>query len=407
MKADARLLVATEVVSDAVMIRKLLLDEFSDIVVSTDPERAVQDFEQHRPDVLILAFNNLEKAERYYLGLYRLSAVIHAVRHHTLILCNKDDLKRVYELCRKEYFDDYILFWPIAYDVSRLHMAIHHALRQMADTETGSSGVAQIAVQARQVAELESQLEQYSRKGGQCMAVASQSLHEAEQAIGAALDSFSSRLSDGVHTDLVEVRDRAGFRREFDRLKTEQVGKNFEAVAAAVQPVRAWAGSLRDDLAPQLESARALKSLAERVRPIVLVVDDDEFQHKLLEQMLAGENLELIFATSCTHAFATLRKRRPDIILMDVNLPDIDGVNATRRIKAVEQFAGIPVIMITGMSEKDIVVESCRAGASDFVVKPISKDVLSTKLHKYLGGSAAARTFKPDGDRVQPCPHQA
>lgn len=63
-----------------------------------------------------------------------------------------------------------------------------------------------------------------------------------------------------------------------------------------------------------------------------------------------------------------MRRQRPDLILMDVNLPDIDGIHATRRLKAAQAYAGIPVIMLTGQSEKETIVQSLGAGAVDFVV---------------------------------------
>jgi len=73
------------------------------------------------------------------------------------------------------------------------------------------------------------------------------------------------------------------------------------------------------------------------------------------------------------------------IILMDFNLPDIDGIETTRRLKAVASSADIPVIMITGQSGKELVVDSLKAGASDFLVKPFDKSTLQTKMQKLLG----------------------
>lgn len=69
---------------------------------------------------------------------------------------------------------------------------------------------------------------------------------------------------------------------------------------------------------------------------------------------------------------------------MDVGLPDIDGIEATRRIKSVDQFAGVPVLMITGHSEKDMVMQSVKAGASGFVVKPFNKELLLARVRTYL-----------------------
>lgn len=384
MSSAARILVATDVVADADLVRRLLLDEFDNVARSTVPERSVEDFEKHRPEVLILAFDTLEQCERYYLGLYRLSTLIHALPHGTLILCNKDDLRRVYELCRKETFDDYVLFWPLTHDAPRLSMAVHHALRKTSAAGTGAPTPGEFAAQARHLATLESMLEQYAARGGTRLDAASHSLQQAGHGIGLALDTFSQDLIGGKLSGLVEIKDAAGFQGEIDRLKAGEIASRLEAVAAAVKPVGTLANELRDDMAPQFQAARKLQSLAARVHPLLLMVDDDEYQHKLLRGVLRDANIELVFATSGTEAMALLRWRRPDLILMDVDLPDIDGVETTRRIKAVERLASVPVVMLTGHSDKDVVVRSITAGASGFLVKPFTRDILLAKIRSHL-----------------------
>ena len=147
-------------------------------------------------------------------------------------------------------------------------------------------------------------------------------------------------------------------------------------------------GTADDSLAPLLDAVRALRVLAERWQPLVLVVDDDRFQHKVLGQLLEPAEAELVFVTSATEAIAGLHKRRPDLILMDVSLPDVNGVEATRLLKSAAQFAAIPVIMITGVGGKTMVVDSLKAGATDFVVKPFDKVVLLGKVRKVLYGRA-------------------
>lgn len=380
----ARILVATDSLSDADLVRKLLSEEFDNVSISTDPDRSVEDFERRKPEVLVLAFNALEKAERYYLGLYRRGTAVHALPHRTVILCNKDDVRRVYELCKKEYFDDYILFWPMTHDAPRLPMAVHHALRQMAASRAAPANTAELAAQARRIAELEAQLEQYAARGQARVEEASRSLRAAGQHIGAALDHFGRRLTEGELRNVVELKDRSGFETELGRLKAQQIEPQLRAAVDAVAPVRQWADGFREAFAPQIESARSMKALADRLRPLVLTVDDDEFQHRLLTQMLADAGLDLSFATSGAEALGALRKRRPDLVLMDIELPDISGVEVTRRMKSVEQFADIPVVMITGHSERHLVVDSLRAGAADFVVKPFDKTTLLAKLRRLL-----------------------
>lgn len=380
---EARILVATEVVSDAELVKKLLHDDFEQVFVSTDPDRAVADFERHKPDVLVLAFDDLEKAERYYLGLYRQSTMVHTLPHRTLILCNKEQVRRVYELCKKGSFDDYILFWPLTHDTVRLPMAVHHALRDL-DRAEGDAPAAEMVQQARRIAELENLLEQNLVKGSQRVDSANRSLERAETEIGAAIDGFSKKLIEDGMGDTAQGWDATRVRQEIGKLKTEGVGQRFRTLNSAVQPMGQWVGEMKQQLAPHLESARVLKTLVEKVRPIVMVVDDDEFQRKLAGKILGAEPFELVFAANGVEALGLLRKKRPDLILMDMVMPEIDGLETLRRIKSASQYAGIPVMMITGQSDKNVVVDCLKAGAVDFVVKPFDKEVLLKKVARFL-----------------------
>ena len=385
--APRPILVATDVATDAELVRKLLADEFDHVSVSTDPDRSVEDFERRKPEVLVLAFNTLEKAERYALGLYRLGTQVQAIAHRTVILCSKDELRRAYDLCRRQYFDDYVLFWPATNDAPRLPMAVHQALR------AGSGLPRDLAAQARRIAELEAKLEQYEAAGAQHAADAGQAVRAAGRGVAAAIDGFSQRMADGDLRRVVEVRDRHGLHEEFARLKSERIEPPLAAAADAMAPLASWAGGLRAAVAPQLEAARALGRAVER-QPAVLVVEDDAFQRQLLAQILADAAIALQFATSAGEAFALVRKRRPDLVLMDIDLPDMNGIDAMRHLKAVEVFAGIPVVMITGHSEKQLVIDALRAGAADYIVKPFDRATLVPKIRKLLG---AAQSAQPPG----------
>src|ERR1043166_4666396 len=191
-------LVSSESAPDATVVKKLLDAEFAHVFTSTEPASAVKDFERCCPAVLVLAFGALEQSERYYLGLFRLSDKIHIHPHRTIILCHKDKVRRAYELCRKELFEFYFLFWPATLDASRLPMSVHQALRDLAARGDGGPSAAEFAAQARRLGELETLLEQWMAQGGECVESAGRAVVQAELAIGAALDGFSrdSRKAD-------------------------------------------------------------------------------------------------------------------------------------------------------------------------------------------------------------------
>lgn len=376
----ARIMVAADGVIVAQMVGQALRGEYDELVFSTDPERAVEDFERHWPAVLILAFTSLDQAERYHLRLYGQGTLVHTLPHRTLILCGNDEIERAYALCKQEKFDDYLQFWPVPEDGPGLLMAVHRALRQMRGLPTAG----ELAAQARRLAGLEALLEHGLAQGGECIKGVGHALQQATQEVGAAVAAFAHRIEAAERPRLVEIKSQVGFEREIARLRDGELGPQLQAVGASLQALSQWVAALRDKLAPQLASARALQLLSKRVRPLVLVVDDDEFQLKLLGRLLADEHIEPVLAASGAEAIAILRKCQPDLVLMDINLPDIDGVEVTRRLKLAEQFAGIPVIMITGQSGKDMVIESLNAGAADFVVKPFDKPTLLGKVRKFL-----------------------
>lgn len=265
----ACILVATDCSTDADMVKNLLRVEFDNVQTSTEESLAVADFEAHRPEGLILAFNTLEKAERHYLKLFRQSALILGLTHRTLVLCDKDELQQAYALCRDGHFDDYMLFWPLIHDAPRLPMSVLLALRSL------QPGVPPV---------------------------------------------------NGLDSD----------------------------------------------------------AQIERIQPMILVVDDNEFDRKLVGKLLEEELYDIVYANSGIDALDLLRTTRPDLILMDMDMPQMSGLEALVRIRSNPRLAGLVVMMTTGHSEKAVVVQCLKAGAVDFSVKPLDRGSLLKKVSKYV-----------------------
>ena len=377
------ILVATDIASDATLIRKLLSPEFSNIAVSTSVESAAKDFDRTRPQVLLLAFNTLEKAERYYLSLYRFCQVVHSVPHRTLILCGKEDVRSVYDLCRKEFFDDYILFWPISYDGSRLLMSVHLALRALRIQDLAPR-LSDVATQARRMAGLGPLLDTSLKTGSEYLANAGSNLERAQSKIQGAFDTFSQQLLGGMLSSGISAVDLETLQREMNRLMTEELGPPLQAALDSALPARQWAVDLGANVRPILDAARRLHTLTEQVRPVVLLVDDDDFQLTTVSAMLVGQNCEIVTVQTGTAALNEVRKRRPDLIFLDVELPEMNGIEVLRRLQASPATASIPVVMVTGNSERAVVVDSLAAGARGFIVKPFDRKLLIKWLNEVL-----------------------
>jgi len=116
----------------------------------------------------------------------------------------------------------------------------------------------------------------------------------------------------------------------------------------------------------------------------ILIVEDVELNRDLLIQLLE-DDYELTIAADGGAGVEKAASERPDLILMDLSLPVIDGWEATRRIKADTATAAIPVIAITAHAMSGDEEKARAAGCDDFMTKPIDEDLLFAKLRRWLG----------------------
>ena len=132
------------------------------------------------------------------------------------------------------------------------------------------------------------------------------------------------------------------------------------------------------------QSIGALNAAANSVRQTLLVVDDDVFQHETVATALRDEKYCLLFAASGDEAMRILRKVIPDLILMDIDMPGMNGMEVVRKIRAYPRLAGVPILMLTGRSEKDSVIKCREAGAKGYIVKPFTRAILIAKIREVL-----------------------
>ena len=129
-------------------------------------------------------------------------------------------------------------------------------------------------------------------------------------------------------------------------------------------------------------------------RPCVLLVDDYPDAREMYSEYLQYSGFDVIEAGNGIEALQQAAERSPDIILMDLSLPVMDGWEATRRLKADRRTAGIPVVALTGHALAGISEGARRAGCDAFITKPCLPEDLVKEIRKVLDQSSTSAAKK-------------
>ena len=119
------------------------------------------------------------------------------------------------------------------------------------------------------------------------------------------------------------------------------------------------------------------------MKKTVFVVDDSETNLSAAEEALE-DNYNVITVSSGKRAIAILEKIKPQLILLDINMPGMDGFEVLETLKSQEEFQEIPVIFLTSTADPVVKAKGMDMGASDFVIKPFAVPALLSRIEEYI-----------------------
>ncbi len=119
-------------------------------------------------------------------------------------------------------------------------------------------------------------------------------------------------------------------------------------------------------------------------RPQILAVDDTLANLQILVEMLGGEGYKVRVAQDGPSALESVRTQAPDLVLLDVRMPDMDGLEVCRRLKSDAALQEIPVIFLSAANESEDILNGFKAGGADYVVKPFQSEELLARVRAHL-----------------------
>jgi len=124
--------------------------------------------------------------------------------------------------------------------------------------------------------------------------------------------------------------------------------------------------------------------MAELNKGTILYVEDNSDNRNLIRRVLEAEGYSVIDAVNAGQAIERLEKNRVDLILMDINMPDMDGYTLTTKIKGIQIFSKIPIVAVTANVMRGDREKSLEAGCDGYIQKPIDIDTLAQQIERFM-----------------------
>lgn len=137
------------------------------------------------------------------------------------------------------------------------------------------------------------------------------------------------------------------------------------------------------------------------VNKSVLVVEDEEDIRKLVSYTLLKEGYRVADVASGEEALSSIESQPPDLVLLDLMLPGVDGLTICRRLRSDPRTAGMAIVMLTAKGEEADVVAGLNAGANDYITKPFSRNVLIARVRAALRNMTSSTGIAPEADESE------
>jgi diguanylate cyclase (GGDEF)-like protein len=133
----------------------------------------------------------------------------------------------------------------------------------------------------------------------------------------------------------------------------------------------------------------------------ILIVDDSELNIQVLSDILKEKSYRIALAISGRMALEFVEMKKPDLILLDIMMPELDGFEVCRHLKSKPETRSIPIIFISGLDKSKDIVRGFKAGAVDYIVKPFQKEVVLARVNTHLKLNETQKKLKKTNDELK------
>ena len=358
------------------------VDEYRTVMLNSEIGEKIQII---KPSVLLFALSNVQRSIELYTKLITDQHLDYP--HYGILLCKNRESGVAFRCCIKGLFDNYFVYQPL-YEKFRLKMIVHNGLliSQSAEKYKG--------LNEEQFEFIGEELTALIDSGGECKQSLLNSISKCKQQIKeteASLVEESKRTKvsskeliekiNKTHIEplLAELENniKIGLDGMLQQLLAKQLGlKELEHRAIELSSIKAADPQvILDALSPETSTNEEAVDMTNNVNEIkrILVVEDNQIYRDMLVRVLAKEAYQVDEAADGLSALKKIRSNQYSLILMDLFMPNLDGINTTKQIKTINGGEEIPVIALTGNKNKELIKKWAEQGLQGYILKPSSK----------------------------------
>jgi CheY-like chemotaxis protein len=378
------ILIASDNEAELAEIKLHISNSYTQVYEAMNEDAAIRIFEKKRVALLLLALNSLHKAETFYLKLFHACEHIYEIPHQVIVFVTRSELERAYELCLREIFHSFVIIRPLLSE-HFLRLAVRHAFEKREAHTTIQRGRKMMQRLAEHVEHMRSEFDQLMADNK----VLREQQHSAQRGLANSINSrlgiFRDSLMEPEMKDVVTVHDFEALHREFERLRGGEIISQLEYYHDQMDmALDSWTGNLEKQLNLLERASVDAKEVKQSHTPLILIIDDDDIQRHMLSTLLAAEGYTVLEAASGNEGMGVLLAKLPDLVFLDYEMPDLDGLSLLRKARMSPHLKDMPVIMLTGHSEKEVVKLCVQNGANDYLVKPVNAERLREHLAKFI-----------------------
>ncbi|WP_396587794.1 PleD family two-component system response regulator [Bermanella sp. R86510] len=353
-----------------------------------DSQWAIEQYDREPSSILILCHSRVETAHSFYMNFLMQSEKALDTPHQSILLCDGKETHNAYELCVNQYIDDYVVYKPL-YDIYRVKLSIDQAIERLGFINYKRLMEQRLKKIMSHMTDVKNLIAHNIKRVGY---LKQQSIDQ-DDSIRLTIEQGFSKLKHKLDEIAIHApkSDRQELDKSYNEIKQKTLDESLNHHKEALEQnggvdwiheMLAQFGDVSDEIGNEIKTRDNKEDDEGRIK--VLIVEDESLNQKMMDMILKGEGFETHIASDGLEALSIAQKWLPDVIIMDIRMPKMNGLKVTQKLKSKAEFANTIIIMLTAHSEKVVVSECLKAGAADFIVKPAKKDKLLERIYFFL-----------------------